>query len=223
MYRRRLLLISLCSKIINSPRDSQTLQSVRQSCSCTTATWQYRFARFPSCGIFTPTRTTSVNQRVETTGWRCQWTPPKQKLRVAGQGLGNTRARRTNTAKREPKMPMHHGHGRVHVCAVSSGTCTLAPSGFVWLCQPKKHDLALKKSKKSMFQGQRSKKIPVQYLFFNNFFLLCISSIVLHPSVSLFGVNSTTKYSVSPAFQPSTDSIPVSQSVYLYYKNTLIE
>ena len=47
---------------------SQTLQSVRQTCSCTTATWLYQFARFPCCGIFTPTRTSSVKQRVETTG-----------------------------------------------------------------------------------------------------------------------------------------------------------
>ena len=37
------------------------------------------------------------------------------KLRVAGHGVGNTRARRTNTAKRAPNMPMHHGHVTVHV------------------------------------------------------------------------------------------------------------
>ena len=48
---------------------AQTLQSVRQTCSCTTATCLYRFARFPSCGIFTPTRAipvkiTSCNNRV---------------------------------------------------------------------------------------------------------------------------------------------------------------
>ena len=47
---------------------AQTLQSVRQTCSCTTATCPYMFARFPSCGIFTPTRTIPVKQRVETTG-----------------------------------------------------------------------------------------------------------------------------------------------------------
>ena len=35
---------------------AQTLQSIRQSCSCTTSTCPYRFARFPSCGIFMPTR-----------------------------------------------------------------------------------------------------------------------------------------------------------------------
>ena len=45
----------------------QTLQSVRQTCLCTTATCLYLFARFPSCGIFTPTRTSPVKQRVETT------------------------------------------------------------------------------------------------------------------------------------------------------------
>ena len=47
---------------------AQTLQSVRQTCSCTTATCLCLFARFPSCGIFTPTRTIPVKQRVETTG-----------------------------------------------------------------------------------------------------------------------------------------------------------
>jgi hypothetical protein len=39
---------------------AQTLQTVRQTCPCTTATCPYRFARFPSCGIFTPTRTIPV-------------------------------------------------------------------------------------------------------------------------------------------------------------------
>ena len=46
---------------------AQTLQSVSQTCSCTAATCSYVFARFPSCGIFTPTRTSSSEQRVETT------------------------------------------------------------------------------------------------------------------------------------------------------------
>ena len=46
---------------------AQTLQSVRQTCLCTIATCPYRFARFPSCGIFTSTRTSPVKQRVETT------------------------------------------------------------------------------------------------------------------------------------------------------------
>jgi len=48
---------------------AQTLQTVRQTCPCTMATCPYRFARFPSCGIFTPTRIfpviiTSGNNRV---------------------------------------------------------------------------------------------------------------------------------------------------------------
>jgi hypothetical protein len=47
---------------------AQTLQSVRQTCPCTTATCPYLFARFPSCGIFAPTRTIPLKQRVETTG-----------------------------------------------------------------------------------------------------------------------------------------------------------
>ena len=37
------------------------------------------------------------------------------KLRVAWHGLGNTRARRTNTAKRASNMLMHHGHVPVPV------------------------------------------------------------------------------------------------------------
>ena len=41
------------------------------------------------------------------------------KLRVAGHGPGNTRARRTNTAKRAPNMRMHHRHELVHVCTIS--------------------------------------------------------------------------------------------------------
>ena len=59
---------------------AQTLQSVRQTCSCTTATWLCTFARFPSCGIFTPTRTSPVKQRVETTGWRCRWNTQERQI-----------------------------------------------------------------------------------------------------------------------------------------------
>ena len=47
---------------------AQTLQTVRQTCPCTTATCPYTFARFPCCGIFTPTRTIPVKQQLETTG-----------------------------------------------------------------------------------------------------------------------------------------------------------
>ena len=39
------------------------------------------------------------------------------KLRVAWERLGNTRARRANTAKRAPNMRTHHRYVRVHVCA----------------------------------------------------------------------------------------------------------
>ena len=35
------------------------------------------------------------------------------------KGMGNTRVRRTNTAKRAPNMLTHHRHVRVHVCTVS--------------------------------------------------------------------------------------------------------
>ena len=43
----------------------------------------------------------------------------ERKLRVAWHGLSNTRARRTNTAKRAPNMPMQHRHVPVHVCTIS--------------------------------------------------------------------------------------------------------
>jgi hypothetical protein len=45
--------------------------------------------------------------------------PQEHKLRVARHGVGNTRARRTNTANRAPNMPMHHGHGFIPVCTIS--------------------------------------------------------------------------------------------------------
>ena len=41
------------------------------------------------------------------------------KLRVAWLGVGNPRARRTNTANRAPNMLTHHGHVSVPVCAIS--------------------------------------------------------------------------------------------------------
>ena len=42
---------------------AQTLHSVRQTCPCTIIRCSYRFARFPSCGIFTSTRTSPVNNK----------------------------------------------------------------------------------------------------------------------------------------------------------------
>ena len=46
-------------------------------------------------------------------------TSRNDKLRVAWEELGNTRARRTNTAKRATIMLTHHHYVRVHVCTVS--------------------------------------------------------------------------------------------------------
>ena len=46
-------------------------------------------------------------------------TSRNDKLRVAWEGLGNTRARRANTANRAPNMLTHHHYVRVHVCRVS--------------------------------------------------------------------------------------------------------
>jgi hypothetical protein len=74
-------------------------------------------ARFPFCGIFTPPRTSPVKQRVETTGAGEHLN--YDKLRVAWHGPGNTRARRTNTAKRAPNMSMHLGHVLVRDCTIS--------------------------------------------------------------------------------------------------------
>ena len=42
-------------------------------------------------------------------------TSRNDKLRVAWEGLGNTRARRANTANRAPNMLTHHHYVRVHV------------------------------------------------------------------------------------------------------------
>ena len=98
---------------------AQTLQSVRQTCSCTTATCPYRFARFPSCGIFTPTRTIPVNNELKQQGDGAGETSRTHKLRVAWHGPGNTRARRTNTANRAPTMPMHHVYVAIPVCTIS--------------------------------------------------------------------------------------------------------
>ena len=98
---------------------AQTLQTMRQTCPCTIATCSYRFARFPSGGIFTPTRTNPVNnelkQQCDGAGEHLNY----DKLRVAGHGSGNTRARRTNTAKRAPNMPRHNDHVPVHVFIIS--------------------------------------------------------------------------------------------------------
>ena len=46
-------------------------------------------------------------------------TSRNDKLRVAWEGLGNTRARLANTAKRAPYMLTHRHHVRVHVCTFS--------------------------------------------------------------------------------------------------------
>ena len=99
---------------------AQTLQTVRQSCSRTTATCAHTFARFPFSGNFTPTRTSPVKQPVETTVViGAGETSRNEKLRVAWEGMSNTRARRANTANRAPNMLTHRHHVRVHVCTVS--------------------------------------------------------------------------------------------------------
>jgi hypothetical protein len=50
---------------------------------------------------------------------RCDRKPQERKWRVAWKGLVKTRARRTNTAKCAPSMPMHHCEVPVHVWTVS--------------------------------------------------------------------------------------------------------
>ena len=60
-----------------------------------------------------------MKQRVETTTViGARETSKNDKLRVAWEGMGNTRAVRANTADRAPYMPTHHHHVRVHVCTV---------------------------------------------------------------------------------------------------------
>ena len=46
-------------------------------------------------------------------------TSRNDKLRVAWEGMGNTRAGRANTADRAPYMLTHHCHVCVHVCTIS--------------------------------------------------------------------------------------------------------
>ena len=100
---------------------AQTLQTVRHTCSRTTTTCAYTFARFPFTRKYKPTRTSPMKQRVETTTViGARETSKNDKLRVAWERLGNTRARRANTAKRAPNMLTHHHHVRVHVCTSSS-------------------------------------------------------------------------------------------------------
>ena len=89
---------------------SETLRNVRKRFRCSTSTRQNIFIWFPLSYRFKPTRASPVKQQLETTGWRCRWHLKNDKLRVARHGLGNTRARRTNTAKRAPNMLIHHGH-----------------------------------------------------------------------------------------------------------------
>ena len=48
------------------------------------------------------------------------------KLRVAWHGVGNTRARRTNTAKRAPNMLTHRGYVFIPVCTISTPTRTVS-------------------------------------------------------------------------------------------------
>ena len=99
---------------------AQTLQSVRQTCTRTTTTCAYTFAQVPFSGTFTPTRTSPVQQRLENNNViGAGETSRNDKLRVAWERLGNTRARRAITAKRAPSMLTHHHHVRVHVCTVS--------------------------------------------------------------------------------------------------------
>ena len=57
-------------------------------------------------------------QQVETPSYGAGEHLKNDKLRVALHGLGNTRARRTNTAKRAPTMLMHHKHVTIPVCTI---------------------------------------------------------------------------------------------------------
>ena len=99
---------------------AQTLQSVRQTCPRTTAMCECTFVQVPFSGTFTPTRTSPVQQRLENNNViGAGETSRNDKLRVAWERLGNTRAGRANTAYRAPNMHTHHHYVRVHVCTSS--------------------------------------------------------------------------------------------------------
>ena len=61
----------------------------------------------------------SKNYELKQQGDGAGETSTNDKLRVAWHGRSNTRARRTNTAKRAPNMPMHHSHVSIPVCTIS--------------------------------------------------------------------------------------------------------
>ena len=95
---------------------AQTLQSVRQTCTRTTTTCAYTFSQVPFSGKFNPTRTSPVKQRTCNNNVTAPVnTSRNDKLRVAWEGLGNTRTRRANTANRAPNMFTHHHYVRVLV------------------------------------------------------------------------------------------------------------
>ena len=95
---------------------AQTLQTVRQTCSRTTTTCAHTFAQVSFSGKFKPTRTSPVQQRLENNNViGAGETSRNDKLRVAWERLGNTRARRANTANRAPNMLTHHHYVRVLV------------------------------------------------------------------------------------------------------------
>ena len=93
---------------------AKTLQSMRQTCSHTTATCPYPLVRFPLSENFKPTHTNPVNNKLPV-----PVEPHKRKLRVAWKGPGKMRVGGTNTAKHAPTIPMYHAHVRVPVCKVS--------------------------------------------------------------------------------------------------------
>ena len=99
---------------------AQTLQTVRQACLRCTTTCACTFVQVPFSGKFNPTRTSPVKQRTCNNNVTAPVnTSRNDKLRVAWEGMGNTRAGHANTAKRAPSMLTHHHHVRVHVCTVS--------------------------------------------------------------------------------------------------------
>ena len=98
---------------------AQTLQTVRQTCSCTTATCPYQFARFPSCGIFTPTRTIPVNNELKQQGDGAGETSRTTNYELHGTGWA-TRAPVAQTLQSvRQTCPCIHRHVPVPVCTIS--------------------------------------------------------------------------------------------------------
>jgi hypothetical protein len=108
---------------------AQTLQTVRQTCSGTTATLLCLCARFPSCGIFAPTETNELKQQGDGASEHLK----NDKLRVAGHGRAGQHARLSH---KHCKACAKHAH-------VSPPLASIHWYGFVLFFRVKPHSFSL--------------------------------------------------------------------------------